>query len=180
MDRAALQDRMLRAAKLDDGLYDEVKADKTANQQAVAVVGITSLVWGFGVGFAALIIEGGLGFWGGFLVGLLSSFGGWFIWYFYSYWAGTSVFSNRDTTATYGEFLRTLSFSNSPRMLGFVYFIPFIGWLIALAASVWALIAGIKAVSITFNLSNKRAAAACVTGWIPYMLVVFLVSGLTV
>ena len=74
----------------------------------------------------------------------------------------------------------TLGFSNSPRVLSFFYFIPYIGWIIALAASVWTLIAGIQAVSATLPLTHNRAVAACVAGWIPYMLLVFLFAGLTV
>jgi len=176
---------MLRAARLDADLYDKVIADTAANRQALAAVAITSLLSGFGVGFAAVIAEGGLGFFGGVLVGFVASLGGWLIWYLYTYWFGTTMLKNPEAQASFKglfnpELMRAMGFANSARALSFFYFIPYIGWLIALAVSAWALYAGINAVGQSLNLNRFRAAAACVIGWIPYMLIVFLTAALTV
>ena len=72
-EKDSLMDRMLRAAMLDADLYDKLMADTSANRQALAAVAVTSLISGFGVGFAAVIAEGGLGFFGGVLVGFIAS-----------------------------------------------------------------------------------------------------------
>ena len=46
--------RMIGAAKLDVGIYEEVEADSTATVQAMSVVVLSSLATGVGVGSAAL------------------------------------------------------------------------------------------------------------------------------
>lgn len=43
-----LKDRMLRAAKLDVDLYEEVEADKSAMPQAMGVVVLSSVAAGIG------------------------------------------------------------------------------------------------------------------------------------
>ena len=63
----SLSDRMIRAAKLDVALYEEVEADTTANGQAFLAVIIASLAAGIGVGIAGVVEEGGLWFLWGFL-----------------------------------------------------------------------------------------------------------------
>ena len=68
----SIQDRMLRAAKLDAQLYEEVEADKEATGQATAVVLLSALAAGIGT-----FSNGGLlGIVGGALGGLI----GWYVW----------------------------------------------------------------------------------------------------
>ena len=45
---ASITDRMIRAAKLDVNLYEEVEADKDAMGQAMAVVVLSSVAAGIG------------------------------------------------------------------------------------------------------------------------------------
>jgi hypothetical protein len=174
----SLSDRMIRAAKLDVGLYEEVEADTTANGQAFIAVLIASLAAGIGLGIAGVAEEGGLWFLWGLLIGLTSAIVGWVAWSVLAYWIGTTIFRGPETSATYGELLRTIGFSNSPRVLSFFAFIPFLGGLIAFAVSVWALIAGVIAVRQALDFSTGRAIGTCVVGWIIYMLIVFLITGL--
>lgn len=67
----SLIDRMIRAAKLDVGLYEEVEADTTALPQALVVVLIAALSLGLGTAFGMLWDEGGLKFLQAFLWGLV-------------------------------------------------------------------------------------------------------------
>ena len=57
---ASLTDRMMRAAKLDVSLYEEVEADKEAMGQAMTVVILSSVAAGIGtigtIGLKGLII----------------------------------------------------------------------------------------------------------------------------
>ena len=54
------KDRIIRAAKLDVALYEEVEADKTATKQAMGVVILSSIAAGLGsatrAGFMGLLI----------------------------------------------------------------------------------------------------------------------------
>jgi len=175
-----LVDRMVRAAKLDVRLYEEVEADTTANGQALKAVLIASLAAGIGAGIAGVIEEGGLWFLWGLLVGIGSALIGWVAWSVLAYWLGTTIFKGPETSATYGELLRTIGFSNSVRVLAFFVFIPFFGGLIAFGAAIWALIAGVIAVRAALDFSTGRAIGTCIVGWIIYQVAVFLVVGLVI
>ncbi len=177
-DSRSLVNRMVRAAKLDVDLYEEVEADTTANGQAFLAVIIASLASGIGAGISGAIVKGGLWFLWALLIGLVVAIVGWLAWSVLAYWLGTTIFRGPQTSATYGELLRTIGFSNSPRVLSFFAFIPFLGGIIAFGVSVWALVAGVIAVRQALDFSTWRAIGTCVVGWIIYMLIVFLVTGL--
>ncbi|MEJ2366568.1 MAG: hypothetical protein P8017_18225, partial [Deltaproteobacteria bacterium] len=69
--------RIMRAAKLDVALYEEVEADTGALPQATAVVVISSLAAGLGsIKLAGL---------GGLVLGTVSALFGWYIWAFLTY-----------------------------------------------------------------------------------------------
>ena len=63
-----LTEKMIRAAKLEPALYEEVEADVTATNQALQVVVIASLAGGIGGGLSSLFAGGGLG---GLVIGLV-------------------------------------------------------------------------------------------------------------
>jgi hypothetical protein len=105
---------------------------------------------------------------------------GWLLWSLFAYWLGTTIFAGPETEATYGQLLRTLGFAHSPGFLRIFSFIPFIGGLISFAASVWFLVAGVIAVRQALDFTTLRAIGTCVVGWVLYMLLVFLVTGLVI
>ncbi len=166
---------MIRAARLDVNLYEEVEADTTANKQALLAVVVVSLLSGIGSGIGGLVTKGGLWFIWGLLIGLASSIVGWLAWSLVTYVIGTKLFKTAQTSATWGELLRTIGFSNSPGALRFFSFVPFLGGIIALGASVWSLIAGVIAVRQALDFSTGRAILTCIVGWIIYMVITFLV-----
>jgi len=172
----SLISRMVRAARLDSNLYEEVEADTAANKQALLAVVVVSVLSGIGSGIGGLATKGGLWFIWGLLIGLVSSIVGWLAWSFVTYLIGTRLFKTAQTSATWGELLRTIGFSNSPGVLRFFSFVPYLGGLIALGASVWSLIAGVIAVRQALDFSTGRAIATCIVGWVIYMVIVFLVT----
>ena len=67
----SIQDRMLRAAKLDPQLYEEVEHDEGAMGQATTVVVVSALAAGVGsVGTSGLL---------GLLVGTAAALFGWYV-----------------------------------------------------------------------------------------------------
>ena len=80
---ATFQDRIIRAAKLDAQLYEEVEADRDATGQAMAVVVMSALAAGIG----SLETGGLLGLVGGTILALVA----WFIWAFLTYFIGTRL-----------------------------------------------------------------------------------------
>ena len=166
-----LIDRMIKAAMLDPGVYDELERDTTATSQAFLVVLVISLISGLGGAIGSIGRPGqALTLLIGAVVGAII---GWLIWSFVTYFIGTSVFRG---IATPGELLRTIGFAYTPNILGFFIFIPIIGGLIAFAGSVWSLIAGVIAVRQAMDFDTGKAIITVIIGWIILFVVTVLFS----
>jgi len=161
------KDRIMRAAKLDVNLYEEVEADKGALGQAMGVVVLSSIAAGVGS-----IARGGLG---GILMGTIAALIGWYIWAYLTYFIGTRLLPEPQTKADYGELLRTIGFSSSPGLIRILGIIPGLAGVVFLVASIWMLIAMVIAVRQALDYqSTLRALGVCVIGWVIQMLVLLL------
>lgn len=174
MDFNAMLNRVLRAARLDVALYNEVEADTRLNQEALIVVIIVSALSGIGSFLGALftetsILSGILGLAWVIIWGII----GYYIWAYLTWWLGTNLFKG---TAEPGELLRTLGYASGPRALGVLSFIPCVGPLLALVGAVWALVCGVVAVREALDLDTGNAIVTVVVGWIVIMVVGFLVA----
>lgn len=174
MTSGDLLNRMIRAAKLDPSLYEEVEADETATNQALMVVLISSACSGIGSAIdSALSGQGHIGFGLGLIGGLLSSLIAWFLWSFITYFIGTKVFGG---VATYNELLRTIGFSNSPGVLSVLSFIPVLGGLISFAVWIWKLASMVIAVRQSLDFTTGKAILTCVVGWIVIMVILIIIG----
>jgi hypothetical protein len=168
MDFKLLWNRIVRAAKLDVHLYEEVEADRGALGQAALVVVLSSLA--AGVGGAA---EGGIP---GLLVLALAALAGWFIWAWLIWIFGTKVLPEPQTSADTGEMLRTLGFAASPGLIRFLGVIPALAVIVNIIAGIWMLVATITAVRQALDYrSTWRAVGVCLVGWIVQILVLAVV-----
>lgn len=161
--------RMLRAARLETALYEEVEADSSATRQALVVVFLSSLATGIGgisqIGLASLFLETILGL------------AGWFIWSFLTFVIGAYILKTPETHATYGQLLRTVGFSSAPGVIRVLAIVPPIANLIMLVTLVWMLIAMVIAVRQALDYTSTwRAIAATVVGFIPYVIAVAIVG----
>ncbi len=156
---ASLQNRVIRAAKLDVNLYEEVEADKGALGQAMIVVVLSSLAAGIGT-----IATGGLG---GILLGTIAALIGWYVWAFITYVIGTKLLAQSQTKADYGELLRTIGFSSSPGLIRVFGIIPGLAGIAFFVAGIWMLVAMVIAVRQALDYtSTLRAVGVCLIGWI--------------
>ncbi len=103
------KDRIIRAAKLDIHLYEEVEADKGAMGQAMGVVVLSSIAAGIGS-----IARGGIS---GILIGTIMALIGWYVWAYLIYFIGTKLLPEPQTKADHSELLRTIGFSSSPGLI---------------------------------------------------------------
>ena len=168
-----LTDRMLRAAKLEPGLYEEVEQDVGATSQALTVVIIVAVATGIGAALGRVVAGSPSGLIGGLLSGIIGALIGWLIWSLLTYFIGTSLFGG---TATYGELLRTIGFANSPGVLNILSFIPILGGFIALLVAIWTLVAGVVAIRQALDFDTGKAILTAVVGWL-IMVVLTLVIG---
>ena len=153
------KDRIIRAAKLDVSLYEEVESDKGAMGQAMGIVVLSSLAAGIGI-----ISSEGIG---AILMGTVSALIGWYAWSYIVYFVGTRILPEPQTKADYGELLRTIGFSSSPGLIRVFGIIPGLTGIVLLAASIWMLIAMVIAVKQALDYSGTgRAVGVCVIGWI--------------
>lgn len=153
------KERIIRAAKLDVNVYEEVEADVDASGQAMIVVILSSLAAGVGT-----FRYGGIS---GLLIGTIGALIGWFIWAYLTYFIGTKILPEPQTRANPGELLRTIGFSSSPGIIRVLGIIPWISEFVMFGASVWMLIAMVIAVRQALDYkSTLRAVGVCIIGWI--------------
>jgi hypothetical protein len=162
---------MIRAAKLDVDLYEEVEADPTATGQATLVVILAGAAAGIGN-----LAQAGIP---GLVVGMLAALAGWYVWAFLVYWIGTRVLPEPQTRADHGELLRTIGFSSAPGVTRVLGIIPGLTQAVFFVAGVWMLVAMIIAVRQALDYqSTWRALGVCIVGWIVQLLIVWIAISL--
>ncbi len=158
-------DRLIRAAKLQPGVYEEVEADKSATNQAMGIVILASIAAGIGS------IEKGGGF--GILAGTVISLIGWFVWAYITFLIGAKLLPEPQTESNVGELLRTIGFASSPGLLRIFGVIPGLTGLIFFITSLWMLAAMVVAVRQALDYtSTLRAVGVCIIGWLIQALLI--------
>jgi hypothetical protein len=158
------KDRIIRAAKLDPNLYEEVEADEGAMRQAVWVVVLTGIAAGIGSS-----LTGGFA---GLLMGMIFALTGWVIWAYLTYFIGTKLLPEPQTESNPGELLRTIGFASSPGLIRVLGIIPGLTKLVFFVASAWMLVAMVIAVRQALDYqSTLRAVGVCAIGWVIQVLV---------
>ncbi len=160
-----LIDRMIRAARLDPQLYEEVEHDATALPQAMMVVIISSVAGGVGMGLSGFGQTSDMPLVAGLIIGTIGNLVGWFMWAGLTYFIGTTLFKGPDTSSSMGELLRVIGFASSPGVLRLFVFVPVFGPIILFGAGVWTLVAMVIAVRQALDFTTRRAIGTCLVGW---------------
>ncbi len=164
---ARIQDRMIRAAKLDAQLYEEVEADRGAMREAMTVVVLSAVAAGIGN-----LANGGLL---GIISGTIGALVGWYIWAFLTYFIGTRLLPEPDTKADHGELLRTIGFSSAPGLIRVFGIIPGLTTFVFAVAGGWMLVAMVIAVRQALDYkSTWRAIGVCMIGFVVQAFVLMI------
>jgi hypothetical protein len=153
--------RLIGAAALDTGVYEEIEADESATTQAFITVLMSSAAAGLGA----------RGFGGdptiAFVFVTSVSLVAWAAWALVTFEVGVRLLPQRTTHSSVGELLRTVGFASTPGLLCLFGLLPG-GTTTAFAvSSLWVLAAMVVAVRQSLDYdSTGRAVAVCGIGWI--------------
>jgi len=162
-----LIERMIRAARLEPALYEEVEADQEALGQAAAVVVMSSAA--AGIGSAAIGGSTGL------VTGAIAALVGWAIWAAVIYVVGTKLLPEPQTSSDVAELMRTLGFAASPGVLRILGVIAPLAGLIMLVTWLWMLAATVVAVRQALDYqSTARAVGVCIVAFVAETILVGL------
>ncbi len=150
--------RMIRAAKLDSDLYEEVEHDQSATKQAAIVVVGTSIAAGIGSSIAGDVLL--------LLIFPIVSIVAWALYAWLTYFIGTRLLAGPETSADWGELARTLGFASAPRALLVFAVLPALTVTLGAIVAIWMLITTVVAVRAALDFSTWRAIATVIVGWI--------------
>lgn len=169
--RSGFVERMVRAAKLETALYEEVEADTGALGQAMAVVILASVSASVGSAIGSGIGE---------LIGFaLIALAAWYIWAMLIYLIGTRVLPGTRTEADLGQLLRTIGFAAAPGCVRVLGVIPVVGAIVFFATIIWELMAMVVAVRQALDYdSTGRAIGVCAVSWLIQLVVVGILLSL--
>ena len=165
---ASILDRVIRAARLDASLYEEVEADPSQHGTGDD---------GGGVGqhrrrdryrrhrgpTRAVL-------------GLILNLIGWYIWAFLTYFIGTRLLPQPSTEADIGQLLRTLGFAAAPGLLRVAGVVPAIGPLVFVITAFWSLATMVVAVrqALDYDSTSRAILVFCAIGWIVQLLIIMI------
>jgi TRAP-type mannitol/chloroaromatic compound transport system permease small subunit len=169
--RSGFVERLVRAAKLETALYEEVEADTGALGQAMAVVILASVSASVGSAVGRGISD---------LIGFaLIALAAWYIWAALIYLIGTRVLPSTHTEADLGQLLRTIGFAAAPGCVRLLGVIPVIGIIVFFVAVIWELVAMVVAVRQALDYdSTGRAIGVCAVSWLIQLVVVGILLSL--
>ncbi len=164
---ASMIDRMIRAARLEPQVYEEVEHDQSATGQAMLIVVMGAVAAGIGALYGGVI---------GLIVAVIAALIGWAAYAFIAYWVGTKFFKGPHTEATWGQLLRTLGFASSPRLLLVLAVIPAVGFFLGFVVFLWMLATTVVAIRQALDFDTWRAIATAVISWL-VLVVVYAIIG---
>ena len=165
--------RMIGAAMLRTGTYEEVEADTSATRQAMLVVVLVSLASGVG--------NVGVGGVTALVFGVVAALVGWVFWAWITYFVGTKILATPETDANWGQLARTLGYAQTPGLFKVFGFLPVIGPIVFFLATIWQLIAAIIAIKQALDYtSTRRAIGVALIGFIAYVVVIGIVMAIFV
>lgn len=167
----SITDRMIRAARLDESVYEEVEAKPELMREAMTVVVLSAVAAGIGSLWSA-----GLGGLVRLTIGALVS---WYIWAYLTYWIGVRLLPEPETKADAGQLLRAIGFSSSPGLIRVIGIIPGLANLSFFVAAIWMLVAMVVAVRQALDYkSTGRALGVVAIGWVVWIVIMGALTGI--
>jgi hypothetical protein len=153
--------RLVGAAVLDVGTYEEIEGDRAATLQAFLIVLASSLATGIG----AIGLGGRPG--GQIFLMSIAALLGWAAWALLIFEIGGRLLPEPATRVDVAELLRTIGFASAPGLLRVFGVLPALTIPVFVITSIWMLVTMVVAVRQALDFtSTARAIAVCVLGWL--------------
>lgn len=166
----SLIDRMIGVARLDVPTFESIEHDLNATPSAMLVVIVVAICGGIGS-----LREDGFG---GLIGGIIGALIGWAVFAAFVYFVGTRLLAGPETSSSWGEVARTTGFAQTPNVLLIFGFIPILGGIIAIIASIWTLIAQIVGIRQALDISTGRAIAVGIVAIIAEVIVMAIIAAI--
>ena len=153
--------RLIGAATLDTGMYEEIEGDPAATSQAFLTVLLTSLAAGIG----ARGLTGGYSLFSVAFVASVSLLA-WAAWALVVFEVGARLMPRPQTRSNVGELMRTIGFATVPGFIRALGAFESAARPAFVISSIWMLAAMVVAVRQSLDYeSTARAIGVCVLGW---------------
>ncbi|MFO7916831.1 MAG: YIP1 family protein [Anaerolineae bacterium] len=158
-----IMQRLMRIARFDETVWEEIEYDEEAETEAAAVVVVAALLAALGAAIASASV-------GVFILQFLSVIlVSWLLWSAVTMLVGTQLF---EAQTDFREMIRMLGYANAPRALGLLSPIPCLGALIGLIGALLSLVIGFLAIREALDLDTGKTIITILIGWV----IVFIVS----
>ncbi len=170
---------MLKVARFRGETFQDIRNDKAANGQAIAVLFLATLSYGIGFSFFVAFQNSDLSLEGiivGTLTNIILSLIAALLWAITTFLVGTKLFRGK---ALFWEHARPLFFSATPGVLFFLIAIPY--WVvyasIAFVLIWWIVLCGVVAVKNSMGFPGKYPLARTLLTFIVGFLALIAISG---
>ncbi len=166
-------ERVIGAARQDAGTYEEVKNDNEAMMRAVLVVAVAAIA---AIVIGALLTAGPV-FWLWVIIsGIVLVRVAWVIWSDSVWIVGTKLMPSPGTQADWKQVFQRLGFSQGPGVVAVFSFIPYIGWLFTLVATIWRIVTTVYAIRVVSGYDGiGRAVVVFIVSAIPVAIITVII-----
>ncbi len=155
-------DRIIRAIRLEPGLYREAARSEKLMGESLLVVLAVALLSGIGNMFGAdrPVFS--------FIAEIFNSIlFGWLLWSLIAYFVGKTFFEGKSSM---NELLRAVGYASAPRLLSLFAAIPCLGWVIALLGGILSLVAVVIAIREAMLFDTDKAIITAIIGFVLYLM----------
>lgn len=159
--------RMLRAARLDLSLFDEVIEEPKTQGHAYWVVAILAMATGYGMfsRTGSMSVN----------IGLATTLLAWYLWAFTIYFLSTFLLRDAPLKPDRKTIMRVVGFAQAPGLLRLLGVIPQVTLIVFLITSAWIILICVIGIQKAYQSSHTgKVALLCATTWV----VVLFVQGL--
>jgi hypothetical protein len=154
---------MIRAAKLDTELYEEIVVDHDYFIQSICVIILSSL----STGIACIPTKGILGL---ILVTIISLVC-WLLWAYVTFFIANQLLPTKDKSVDFEEVIRITGFASTPGLIRIVAIIPSLFGIVFLISGIYMLIMMATAIKHAFDFDILRALGVSLIGGVIYAII---------